>query len=310
MNLTSEKQPATTAEHSKQTRQPNLLTKLNQLGFQILGSRLPRLMSWWACRLWSRTRRFSASNREQRMQIRASECSLKVHDKQIQAWVWGEGPTILLVHGWNGRGLQLHRLIDPLLKAGYQVVCFDAPAHGQTAGTHTHLLEICDVILTLEKNLGPFHAAVAHSFGVACLSTAINAGMKVPNIVSISSPGGLSRLIQRYCQYMQIPSPTEKQLRNRLSRRLGDTLWQQFADSYPLTAGVKRSLVIHDKKDWLVSWRESERLAQCWPNAELLLTEGLGHRRILLDLTTVSQIVTFIENSVVYDLLDNDLSHK
>ena len=282
----------------------NLVIKLNRLGFQLLGRRLPKLMSRRALKLWSRTHRFPASASEKRMQLRASERSLDVNGREIKVWKWGKGPTVLLVHGWNGRGLQLHRFIDPLLNAGYRVICFDAPGHGQTDGKHTHLLEIRDVILALSKRYGPFHAAIAHSFGVACLSAAINSGLKIPSIVAISSPGGLSRLIGRYCQYMHVPAATEEQLRTRLSQRLGDTLWQQFADTYPLTGKVEHSLIIHDKEDRLVNWQESQQLSECWPNAELILTEGLGHKRILLNTGVTKQVVTFIDQAVSFDTLD------
>ncbi len=286
----------------------NLAIKLNRLAFQLFGKQFPSLMSLRALKLWSRTKRFPASASEKRMQLRGSESLLEVNGKQINVWEWGTGPTILLVHGWNGRGLQLHRFIDPLLNAGYRVICFDAPAHGQTSGTHTHLLDIRDVILAIAASFGPFRAAIAHSFGVACLSAAINEGMPVTSIVGISSPGGLSRLIHRYCQYMKIPSATEERLRIRLSQRLGEKLWQQFADSYPLTDGVEQSLVIHDKNDSLVAWQESAQLAKCWPNAELLLTEGLGHRKILLDSSIPKKAVQFIDETVICDPLENDVS--
>ncbi len=289
-----------------QTKKPpaTLAIKLNQLGFRLLGKHLPSAMSRRALKLWSRTHRFPASASEKRMQLRASERSLDVNGRQIKVWKWGKGPTVILVHGWNGRGLQLHRFIDPLLNAGYRVICFDAPGHGQTDGKYTHLLEIRDVILALSERYGPFHAAIAHSFGVACLSAAINSGLTISSIVAISSPGGLSSLIGRYCQYMHVPPATEEQLRTRLSQRLGDTLWQQFAISYPLTGQVERSLIIHDKEDQLVSWQESQELSKCWPNAELILTEGLGHKRILLNSNIIKQTVAFIHDAVSFDALD------
>lgn len=250
----------------------NFSTRLNQLGFRLFSNSLPRLMSWWALKLWSRTQRFAPSAREKRMQLRASECSLQLNGREINK--------------------------------GYQVICFDAPAHGQTAGKQTHLLEIRDAIIALSERYGPFHAAIAHSFGVACLSAAINSGVSIASVIAISSPGGLSNLIQRYCQYMHIDLLSEEWLRLRLNQRLGDKLWQQFADSYPLSEGVERSLVIHDKEDHLVKWQESEQLAKCWPNAELILTKGLGHRRILLDMATSKKIVEFIDNTVICDTLE------
>ena len=260
---------------------------------------------------WSRTRRAAPhSAREQRMVLRSSEYSLDVNGKQIKSWGWGTGPTILLVHGWNGHGLQFYRFIDPLLKEGYQVLSFDAPAHGQSSGQHTHLLEIRDAILALAKEHGPFHAAIAHSFGVAGLSAAVNAGLQLERIIAISAPGGLDSLITRYCEAMRIPAATAQHLRQRLEERLGTSLWQHFAQTYPITADVKRSLIVHDKHDQLVSSEESIRMAAHWPNAELMLTEKLGHRRILQDPATIRRIVEFINDSTIFDDFDDLTSKK
>lgn len=285
-------------------RRPSISAKLNRFCFKILGQHLPGVMSWWALKLWSRTHRFPPPNHEHRIQLRASEYPLTVNGINIKAWKWGSGPSVLLVHGWNGRGMQLGRLVDPLLSAGYQVITFDAPGHGQSDGQRTHLTQISDVIQALSKQHGPFHSAIGHSFGVAALSAAIHHGMTVANLIAISSPGGLGMLIGRYCQTMSIPLEAEQYLRQRLEKRIGSELWQRFAKSYPLDSGVERSLIIHDKDDKWVDWHESEQLSQCWPEAELILTEGLGHQRILRDPTLLREIVRFIDLGNLCDPLD------
>ncbi|MCK4743931.1 MAG: alpha/beta hydrolase [Sulfuriflexus sp.] len=281
-----------------------LAMMINRYGFRLLGTRLPRLMSWWALRLWSQTHRFDPPARELRLQLRASECPLTVNGIKIKAWEWGKGPTVLLVHGWNGRGMQLGRFVDPLLSAGYRVITFDAPGHGQSDGTRTHLAQISDVIQALAKKHGAFHSVIGHSFGVAGVSAAISSGMAVQNLIALSSPGGLSNLIERYCQAMLIPEATEQYLRQRLEKRIGSELWQRFADSYPLDSGVERSLIIHDKDDSWVDWQESEQLSECWPNPEFVLTEGLGHRRILRDPSLLRYVVSFIDIGDLCDPLD------
>jgi len=104
-------------------RQPPRLSRfVHQSLFRLFGTRLPTLMSSWALHLWSQTHRFEPPAREKRLQLRASECSLTINGINIKAWKWGSGPSVLLVHGWNGRGMQLGRFVDPLLAAGYQVI--------------------------------------------------------------------------------------------------------------------------------------------------------------------------------------------
>ena len=52
-------------------------------------------------------------------------------------------------------------------------------------------------------------------------------------------------------------------------------------------------LVIHDRGDREVPVRHGDRLAASWPNAHLVLTDELGHRRILRDDTVIAQAVEF-----------------
>nr|MBA3542137.1 hypothetical protein [Deltaproteobacteria bacterium] len=61
------------------------------------------------------------------------------HHIDVAAWRWGHGPTVLLVHGWEGRGSQLGSFVEPLVAAGLSVVAFDAPAHGDSAGNRLYL---------------------------------------------------------------------------------------------------------------------------------------------------------------------------
>ncbi len=36
----------------------------------------------------------------------------------ITGWTWGKGPTVLLVHGWSGRALDMAPLAERLADAG------------------------------------------------------------------------------------------------------------------------------------------------------------------------------------------------
>jgi alpha-beta hydrolase superfamily lysophospholipase len=63
---------------------------------------------------------------------------VEVNGERLATWSYGKGPTILLVHGWNGHAAQLRAFVSPLVDAGYRVVAFDQPAHGQSSGARTH----------------------------------------------------------------------------------------------------------------------------------------------------------------------------
>ena len=48
--------------------------------------------------------------------------------QQLAGWQWGEGPTVVLVHGWGSRASRMRGLARALVGAGFRVVAYDAPA--------------------------------------------------------------------------------------------------------------------------------------------------------------------------------------
>jgi hypothetical protein len=69
---------------------------------------------------------------------------IHVHDKDIRCWKWGRGPGMLFVHGWNGRGINFAYFFKPFIDAGYSIITYDAPAHGESEGHVTNYFELSD----------------------------------------------------------------------------------------------------------------------------------------------------------------------
>ncbi len=107
--------------------------------------------------------RKSLPEREQALLEQADLFSIPYNAVEMAAFSWSKGPTILLIHGWGGRGTQLGSFVGPLVASGYRILAFDAPAHGQTAGTQTSGFEMTEAIKTVEKAEGPFAGIIAHS---------------------------------------------------------------------------------------------------------------------------------------------------
>ncbi len=101
-------------------------------------------------------------------------------DENIAVWDWGEGPTVLLVHGWNGCAAQMSRFIEPLVRAGYYVVAPDLPAHGASSGRRTNLFEFAEAIALLGRRVGPVHGVIAHSLGAAAAAISLASRQRAP----------------------------------------------------------------------------------------------------------------------------------
>src|SRR5712691_2373566 len=146
--------PDTRFERAEGGGLPIALVALRLL-FRLSGAVAPPLAARFASYLWYRPQRHRPPVREQGLLGRARHVPMRHAGKRIAVYDWGKGPTVMLVHGWSGRGAQLGEFVEPLSGAGYRVVAFDAPAHGHSDGRDTTILEISEVILRLVSDFSP-----------------------------------------------------------------------------------------------------------------------------------------------------------
>src|SRR5512143_3230844 len=91
----------------------------------------------------------------------------------VTTWGCNDRPAVLLMHGWGGARAQMTGFVDALLFTGYRTVTYDQPAHGESDGRMTNLLEIAPTMDLIAQREGPFHAIIAHSFGTLITSYAL-----------------------------------------------------------------------------------------------------------------------------------------
>lgn len=211
------------------------------------------------------------------------------------AFEWGSptDPIVLLVHGWAGRGTQLFSFINPLIQANYRVIALDGPAHGDSLGTQTNAVQFSLFLKEAQENLGKVDAVIAHSFGAGSLVLATANGMQVDKLVLIAGPSDYTIIVNDFLKIVQLGKRAQKfftQSLSEIARREISELRISKIGSQLETP----TLVVHDKGDKEVSFQHALDIKTEWPSSELLITEGLGHRRILKDPATIQKVVEFI----------------
>jgi len=212
----------------------------------------------------------------------------------VVTWRWGVGPTVLLVHGWEGRGAQLGALVEPLVAAGLSVVTFDAPAHGSSPGSRLYLTDHADAVIDVVAAVGPVHAIVAHSFGAAAsLLAHARGGVDAPRNVMIAPNVLIDDSVKKFASLVALDEPDRLALEDNLAAHTGVGIDSLRLDRL---VGTRDSalLVIHDRDDREVPPLHGEKLAQAWGQARLVLTGGLGHRKILRDPGVIARVVETI----------------
>ena len=246
--------------------------------------------------LFFRPQRFKRPVREQVMHEHAlqTSCYVPEIDKVIQVFRFaGKGPKVLLLHGWSGRGTQLFAFADELRKSNAEVVTFDMPAHGQSLGNKTNIVELVACIKEVHAKYGPFDHAIAHSMGSMALLRALRDGILMKSVAIIGSGDKISNVFYRFSEQLQFSDKVTEQMIQAVEKKFGMNL-ESYSSSMSLEHLEMPLLIVHDKDDKETPFVYSKDLHEIANNSELLLTSGLGHHRILRDSKTVQHIVQFI----------------
>ncbi len=258
----------------------------------------PRLTGWLTLCLFFSPAAYRANTEEKDCLKQGRPFQVQVHDKTVQAWRWGRGPAILMVHGWSGRGVQFHRFVAPLVQAGYTVVAIDGPAHGASSGRITSYFEFTDTIRTFLTTDLDFNiqGIIGHSFGA---SAAINALAKeglFVNAVCIAPVLKLRDLLLYSFRRFGIPQTLVARLIGKFEQRFGYHL--EADDPHLLIGDLKGPvLIVHDQQDRTAAFGDSIYQAQMHGHINILATRGLGHRRILTDPAVVQACLEHMDQA-------------
>lgn len=216
----------------------------------------------------------------------------------LAVWDYGDGPTVLVAHGWSGHAAQMSAFIPALVAAGYHVVCFDQPAHGHSAGRRTNMLEFRDAVLTVGRRLGPLAGIVAHSLGATASLLALDRGLRADRLVLLAPPIDPVPFAWAFAQHVGLPRARTE----GLVRLLRAFLHADLGNRYALEAAAATRdplLLIHDQDDRAVPIDHGRQLAGASPHAQLWPVRGLGHNRMLADPAVVQAAVAFLRTGQI-----------
>ncbi len=252
----------------------------------------------WAAAIFERlfltTRRRPTPLRESRWLDGSKEDTTHFDNHHLAIWSWGQGPTVLLVHGWEGRGSQMAAFAAPLVAAGFRAVTFDATGHGRSSGKKTNLVEMAQSVAAVSRWAGGVDGVIAHSAGAAATTIAVDRGLAVGRLVYLAPAADLARFHIPLASYLGLPREIALMAQMSVERKIG-ARWSELAGP-ALASGMEVPLtVFHDREDREVGWENGRDLVRPWPGARLRLSQGLGHRRILRDPEVISESLRWLE---------------
>ncbi len=219
-------------------------------------------------------------------------------NKRIDVFTYGKSEKkVLLVHGWSGRGTQFFMLADKLLENGYMVVGFDAPAHSNSEGSTTNLLEFIEVVKQLHTDFNGFDSAIGHSLGGVTLYNTANF-LNLSNFVTVGSSNTISEIISLFVRNLGMKPEIAPKLKTYIEKKTNEDDIDLYSADLNAKKIMSNVLIVHDTDDTDVEVHSAYDIDNNLNHSKLLITKNLGHTKILRDEDTANKIVQFIkENS-------------
>jgi pimeloyl-ACP methyl ester carboxylesterase len=244
-----------------------------------------------------------------------SQYEIKPRDREVIEWgnsyripyaggelavtTWGETsrPGVLLMHGWGGARAQMTGFVDPLLFAGYRVIAYDQPAHGESDGKMTNILEIAPTMDLIKAKEGNFDAIIAHSFGTLITSYAL-VKRNFPPPSRLVYFGAFNRLLDSLPRFQAIaglPDEIIAGLLNMIYENFGRGVLDEIVNETLAPQINIPALMFHDVTDNVTPVEDSRAIALAWKHAHFIETSGLGHRGALQSQEIHEQAIKFLK---------------
>jgi pimeloyl-ACP methyl ester carboxylesterase len=205
--------------------------------------------------------------------------------------------TALILHGFSSTCHKFDRYAADLVKKGYEVLAFDAPAHGASEGKTVHALEYSRMIQQVVALYGPVQSYIGHSFGGMAASLALE---ELPHdehtkLVLIAPATETSSAIESAFAMLGLKNPAVRKALDDVIAGISGKDTQWFSIRRAITNIRASVLWVHDEADDITPLKDALQVkAADHANVEFYITKGLGHQKIYRDAAVRERIIRFL----------------
>ena len=228
----------------------------------------------------------------------AEKLHFKLNGHTVNGWRWNHPAErrVLILHGYESSVTNFDRYIRPLLKKGYEVLAFDAPAHGRSDGKKINAPLYKRMIQEVHKKYGSVQSYMAHSFGGLAVSLALEEISHTGDyrLALIAPATETTTAIDSLFNFLKIDPAVRVEFEKVIIKAGGVS-----SEWYSIKRAMKhiraKVLWIQDEDDEVTPLSDVLKVkAENYPNIEFVFTKGLGHRRIYRDNKVTKSIVDFL----------------
>ena len=227
----------------------------------------------------------------------AEKLTFSYKDFTIKGYRWNypSDKKILILHGFESSIINFERYVTPLMDKGYEVLGFDAMAHGTSTGKMINVLLYKDLIQYVNQQYGPVNCFIAHSMGGLAVSLALEEIEHNENykVVLIAPATETTTASDQLFQILKLDAAVRKEFDAIIMEQSGHPVsWFSAARA---ASNIKAQVLwAHDKQDAVTPYKDIEPIIKAaYHNYQFLITEGLGHSRIYRDAKVAKAITDF-----------------
>ncbi len=281
-----------------------LSTKINAVGLIS-----PAKAAQIAYKIFSTPARTSNKKQVPPVFKKAIRVSLKLNGTIIRGFQWkhpdSQSKKILIVHGFSSNIFKFEPYVLTLKQAGFEVLAFDAPAHGISDGKEINALIYRDMILAIENEFGNLFGMIAHSLGGLAASMALEQ-LNMPEnrrLVLIAPATETTTTIDGFYQMLSF-SDTVKTAFQEFIQQLANEPPSFYSVARIARKSLAPTLWIHDEEDFICPISDvNPVIAENIPTLEFFITKGLGHNYIYKNPKTIQRVIHFLTGRKEGDFL-------
>jgi len=283
------------------------MIRLTRFYIKVLSAIAPSTAGSHAFELFQRTNKKGIRNNEKRFYNMSRHFKVAHHLEEIDCYEMGspDNPMVLLVHGWDSNAGSMGGIAFELVEQGYFVVAFNLPGHGFSKQKKTNIKICKEYFLAVTEKIYPDKpfSVISHSFGSAVTSFALaDSRFEVDKLVFLTNPNKFSVFFEEFRDFIQLGekafAATVQKAENLIKMPINEMNIQDVSQNIK----YNRLLLIHDKVDKILPYKNSIAVQEKWEDSELLTIDKIGHYRMLWNEHVINTIVKFLKPTKVINL--------
>ena len=246
--------------------------------FNLVALFSPGAAAKLAFNTFAKVRKGRVQPRQQPFLDQARHTQETVAGHVIQTYQWaGDGPRVLLIHGWESNSFRWRNLIAVLREQGFHVIAFDAPAHGYSSGKILHVPLYTECVEHMVQAFDP-KFIIGHSVGgmTALYHAHRHPNESVEKVVTIGSPAEFGEIVASYQRMLGFNDLVLRAFDALVYEEFGYHV-HEFATPRFVKGNPKKGLLLHDREDRIAPFHASQKVHDAWEDSVLVPTVGLGH---------------------------------